>query len=115
MSRFVAVIIAVLLAATWSTVAPAADAKKEAPAKAQAPAAPAKAEAKKAGEMKKQAVDLNSASVDELKALPGLTDEDVKKIVDNRPYDRKNDLLKKKIVAKATYDGIKGQIIVKKK
>ena len=52
-------------------------------------------------------------SADELKALKGLGEADAKKIVENRPYKTKDDLVQKKVVSKATYDKIKGQIVAK--
>lgn len=73
-------------------------------------ATPAKVEAPKATS-KSEPLDINSASVDELKALKGIGDAYAKKIVDNRPYKRKDELTRKKVIPQATYDGIKDQII----
>src|SRR5713226_8127510 len=74
--------------------------------------AAATGDAKKASE-KKALIDINSASADELKLLEGIGDVYSKKIIEGRPYKRKDELVRKKIIPQATYNKIKDQIIAK--
>src|SRR5262249_36429812 len=77
---------------------------------------PSKTETKepaKAAAPKKAPLDINTAAEDELKALPGIGEAYSKKIIENRPYARRDELVSKKIIPKATYEGIKDQIIAK--
>lgn len=113
LSRLLVVFMALVFASTMSFAAdkkaqpaPAADAKKvEKKAEESKPAA--------AESAKKEQIDINTATKEQLMTLPGIGEALAKKIIDGRPYKMKTELKQKKIIPGATYDKISDKIIAK--
>jgi competence protein ComEA len=94
-------LVSTMLMAAFLATSPLAAQAKKAVEKAAEKAAPA------------ELLDINSASADQLKNLPGIGDAYSKKIVAGRPYAKKDQLVSKNVLPQATYDKIASMIIAK--
>src|SRR5690242_17215898 len=99
-------------AAPLSAQTPATGAApKAAPAAPATPATPAAAPRAGTADL----LDINSASKEQLDALPGIGSVRAEAIIKGRPYKGKDDLLHKKILPEGVYNGIKDKIIARQK
>lgn len=90
--RILTLILAAALSFVMAAGAQAPPAKKEAP---------------------KELIDINSATADQLKTIPGIGDAYSKKIIEGRPYRAKNELVTKKVLPEGVYNKVKDAIIAK--
>jgi competence protein ComEA len=60
-------------------------------------------------------LDINTATAEQLKALPGIGEVYAEKIIQGRPYAQKDELVQKKIHSRGKYEGIKYKIVAKQK
>lgn len=117
--RLISSMMLALACAVWSPAQEEAPApRKPTPkalqdAKAKAREKRAKAKAKAEAEAKANAVDINRASLEELKKLPGINDAYAAAIVAKRPYHSKAELVTKNAIPMGTYQMLRKQVAAK--
>ncbi len=92
---------------------PAPKASREVQAKAKARAAKIQAKAKAKAAQDAKRVDVNTATRDQLKAVPGLPEAYVDKIIAGRPYLTKAHLVTNQVLPEGIYLAIKDRLMVR--
>jgi DNA uptake protein ComE-like DNA-binding protein len=80
-----------------------------------AAASPAKPAAPSASTSKEALIDINSATKEELDALPQIGSARAEAIIKGRPYKSKDDLRKNKVIPENAYNAIKEKIVARQK
>lgn len=62
------------------------------------------------GLKQQRTININRASADDLKSLPGIDDAAARHIIDHRPYSDSEDLVKRRVISREEYDRIAGKI-----
>jgi DNA uptake protein ComE-like DNA-binding protein len=62
------------------------------------------------GVKEQRTININRASADDLKKLPGIDEDSAQRIIEGRPYGDSEDLAKRHIVSRAEYNRIAGKI-----
>ena len=62
------------------------------------------------GLKQQRTININRASADDLKSLPGIDNNAASRIIDHRPYTDSGDLVKRHVISRAEYDRIAGKI-----
>jgi len=115
MKRTILSLSAAALVLCLGAAAYADDAPATTPSSTPAPAAPAAKPARHhAAKTATAAIDLNSATKEQLMTLPGIDDATADKIIAARPFAKRMDLVSKSVVTKAEYAKIKSKVMAKK-
>jgi DNA uptake protein ComE-like DNA-binding protein len=80
--------------------------------KKSSPAKHAEIAARRKAAAKVKRVDVNNASAEQLKQLPGITDVEATKIIAGRPYNSKTFLVTQNVISESVYQGITSLIAV---